>query len=101
MVICGSYIFKFSVSKDRNKISSTSAYERSTSRKVSYHTQNRKSGEIHASQEGRWHREGSGTFMSNTNCQGIKKLMLSKVGGNNIQYNPTLNIIFSVLHHRT
>ena len=37
MVICGSYMFDFSVSKDMKKMSSTLADERSTSRKVEPH----------------------------------------------------------------
>ena len=42
-------------------------------------------------------REGSGRFMSNTNCQGIENQCWAKYGGNNIKYNQTLNIPFSVL----
>ena len=55
--ICGSYMFEFSVIKDApppKKTPSTSADERSTSRKVGCHTQNHKSNEIYVSQEGRW-----------------------------------------------
>jgi hypothetical protein len=58
MVICGSYMFEFSVSKDmkKKKLPSTLADERSTSRKgqVRRHPKNRKSSEIHASHERRW-----------------------------------------------
>ena len=53
MIICGSYILEFSVSKDVKRI----GYNK-----------------------GGGSREGSGIFMSNTNYQGIKKLVLSKVG---------------------
>jgi hypothetical protein len=45
MIICGSYMFEFSVSKDMKK----RIYNR-----------------------GGGSREGSNTFMSNNNCQGIK-----------------------------
>ena len=45
MVICGSYMFEFSVSEDMKSISHM---------------------------KGGGNREGSGTFMSNTNCQGIE-----------------------------
>jgi hypothetical protein len=45
MVICANYMFEFSVSKDMKK----KWYN-----------------------EGGGSREGSGTFMSNTNCQGIE-----------------------------
>ena len=45
MVICGSYMFEFSVSKDMKSM-------------------------LH--QKGGGNREGSGTFISNTSCQGIE-----------------------------
>jgi hypothetical protein len=70
MVICGSYMFEFSVSKDM---------------KFMIH---RKGGD---------NREGRGLFMSNTNCQGIENNCWVRHGANNIKYNQTLNIIFSVL----
>jgi len=65
MVICGIYMFEFSVGKDMKK--------------------NCKSSEIHALNEGRDGREGRGTFMFSTKCQGIE---IS---------DPTLNIIFGVV----
>jgi hypothetical protein len=49
MVICGSYMFEFSVSKDMKE------------RKKRYN-------------KGGDNRKGSGTFMSSTNCQGIENL---------------------------
>jgi hypothetical protein len=49
--------------------------------------------------------ESSDTFMSNFNCQGTENQCWAGLGGNNIEYNQTQNIIFSVvlqfvwLHH--
>jgi len=60
MVICESYMFKFSVSKDMKNITSPMKSILKTKRSDS--------------------RKGSGTFMSNTNYQGIENYCGGRVG---------------------
>ena len=68
--MCGSYMFEFNVSEDMKK-------------------------KRHNKRDGS--REGTDTFMSNTNCQKNWKLVLRREGDNNTKYNQTLHILCSVV----
>ena len=74
MIVCGSYMFEFSVSK----CLCVYIY-------------------IYKNKKENGSREGSGTFMSNTNCQRIKNQRWAGYGGNNTRYDKTLHILLSVV----